>query len=253
MKKKKTEQELLSANRRDFFRKVLLKGLDHAESAGKAMAFRATQFIKPDDPTPQNRANIAESKPKPTLSRPDNWLRPPGALPEKKFLQTCETCGECAKVCPANCILIDSSSDNPIADGKPYIEPRRLPCVMCEDMACMQSCPSGALDLLASLNDIKMGLAVVDHAVCFRTAKVDEGADEISDCQRDCQACVSQCPVGDKALSINDDGEIEVHEEGCTGCGVCEWVCPTTPAAIQITPIRSMDDPTLPDSQPLTV
>ena len=247
MKKKKSEQELLSANRRDFFRKVLLKSLDQAETAGKAMAFRTTQFLKPDESTPQNRAIVAETRQKPTLSRPDNWLRPPGALPEKKFLQTCETCGECAKVCPANCILIDSSADNPIANGKPYIETRRLPCVMCEDMACMQSCPTGALELVATPGDIRMGLAVVDHAVCFRTVEIDENDEQqLSDCQRDCQACVSQCPVGDKALSINEAGAITVHEQGCTGCGVCEWVCPTTPAAIQIRPLPTAED------QPLT-
>lgn len=234
MKKKNTEHELLSANRRDFFRKVLLKGLDHAESVGKAMALRATQFVKPAYlPTP-NRAKIAETRPKPAQTRPDNWLRPPGALPEKKFLQTCEGCGDCVQVCPANCIVIDKSSDNPIASGKPYIDPRRLPCVMCEDMACMQTCPTGALELVPTPRDIRMGLAVVDHAVCFRTATLPESDESISSCQRDCQACVSQCPVGESAISINDAGAIAVHEAGCTGCGVCQWVCPTTPAAIVI-------------------
>lgn len=246
MKKKNTEHELLSANRRDFFRKVLLKGLDHAESAGKNMALRATHILKPADSPPQNRAKVAETAQKPALSRPDNWLRPPGAIDEKKFLKTCESCGECAKACPANCILIDLSSDNPIADGKPYIEPRRLPCVMCEDMACMQTCPSGALELVPTPRDIRMGLAVVNHKVCFRTIELTDDQDDISNCQRDCQACVSQCPVGDKALSINETGAIVVHPEGCTGCGVCEWVCPTTPAAIQINPLPTAQD------QPLT-
>lgn len=239
MKKQKSEHQLLSANRRDFFRKVLLKGIDHAQATGQAMIQRATDLLKPADPEPQNRANIAESKPKPVKTRPDNWLRPPGAVDEKFFLSLCESCGDCVKACPANCIQIDLSSDNPVAHGKPFIETRRLPCVMCEDMSCMQTCPSGALELVPSPLHIRMGLAVVDHAVCFRTVAQDDSDDPISDCQRDCQACVSQCPVGDKALTINAAGAIEVHPEGCTGCGVCEWVCPTTPAAIVIRPLEA--------------
>jgi Pyruvate/2-oxoacid:ferredoxin oxidoreductase delta subunit len=100
----------------------------------------------------------------------------------------------------------------------------------------MQTCPSGALELVPTLLDIRMGLAVVDHNVCFRTAPLAEDQEQ-SDCQRDCQACVTQCPVGDKAIHVNEAGAIEVLASGCTGCGVCEWVCPTTPQAIVIRPL----------------
>ena len=169
MKKKQPEHELLSVNRRDFFRKVFLKGIDHAQAAGKSMVQRTTELLEPAQESTPDRANVAESKPKVPKKRPDNWLRPPGALPENIFLKTCETCQECVKVCPAKCISIDLSSDNPIANGKPYIEPRRLPCVMCDDLACMQACPSGALELVDLVTDIRMGLAVVDHTICFRS------------------------------------------------------------------------------------
>src|SRR5687767_4460135 len=34
-------------------------------------------------------------------------LRPPGALEEQLFRKTCSRCGECVRVCPAQCIKID--------------------------------------------------------------------------------------------------------------------------------------------------
>ena len=37
------------------------------------------------------------------------------------------------------------------------------------------------------------------------------------------------------------DGKIAVHEEGCTGCGVCEHACPTTPKSIAVIPAGVRD------------
>lgn len=151
------------------------------------------------------------------------WLRPPGALPEAQFLDTCQRCGDCIKACPATAIrsLVD---DDPKRRGTPVIMPDLGACVVCSDLACMPACPTGALSTLADPHDIQMGLARVNHALCTRTHGDD------------CTACVDLCPLGADAIRLDDAGAVSVVEDGCVGCGVCQFNCPTTPRAIVVEP-----------------
>jgi translation initiation factor RLI1 len=41
--------------------------------------------------------------------------------------------------------------------------------------------------------------------------------------------------MGTAALELNGN-RVVVKEEGCTGCGVCQHYCPTTPKSIVVTP-----------------
>jgi ferredoxin-type protein NapG len=147
-------------------------------------------------------------------------LRPPGALPETAFLDTCHRCGRCAEACPASAIALIASMDDRI-DGTPHVVPSHQACVICDDLSCMKVCPSGALRLCAA-HEIRMGLAVVDHETCLRS----DG--------EDCTICVEQCPIGTDAIHVDDSGAVVVIDptatgRGCTGCGVCEQQCPTRP------------------------
>jgi ferredoxin-type protein NapG len=151
---------------------------------------------------------------------PEHWHRPPGALPERQFLDTCSRCGECVRVCPAQCIKLDLSGGN--GAGAPYIDPSEMPCVLCSSLACMPACPSGAL-LLTPLADIDMGTAVWNEHICVRSHG------------ENCTLCVDNCPVGTAALQLIDN-RIVVNEEGCTGCGVCQNKCPTDPKSIAVMP-----------------
>ncbi len=151
-------------------------------------------------------------------------LRPPGALPEAEFLETCHRCGNCVKNCPANAILPLQSTQSDIANT-PYIDPDEQPCVICDSLACMYVCPSGALQTVYA-EDIRMGLAVFSADTCLRTKEVD------------CTYCVDTCPIGDDAIRLTPDGFIEVLDPGCTGCGVCQYACPTSPKSIVIEPYR---------------
>lgn len=148
------------------------------------------------------------------------YLRPPGALPEDEFLDTCLRCGRCADVCPANAIAL-VREHKPRMFGTPYIEPDKQACVICDELACMKVCPSGALKLVER-TAIRIGLADVDHDICVRSHG------------ENCTICIDRCPIGSAALHLDDQGRVEVIDPrvtglGCTGCGVCEQQCPTRP------------------------
>jgi len=157
------------------------------------------------------------------LPIPRTVLRPPGAQPEREFLAACYRCGNCVDVCPARAIR-SLSNDDIEQRGTPYIDPDLAACVVCDELACMKACPSGALRPVNKPTDIRMGLARVKLDLCLRSR--DE----------DCRICVAKCPIGPTAITINPAGQIEILPQGCVGCGACQFYCPTTPKAITIEP-----------------
>ena len=158
----------------------------------------------------------------------DRVIRPPGALPKGEFEKVCVKCGRCVAVCPANAIKIDITGY--LAEGHPYIIPEDRPCVVCDELACMKECPSGALKLVDRLR-IKIGTAKVDHQTCLR----HNG--------EDCRLCVQACPVAEQAINISEQtGRVRVKKRGCIGCGLCENACPTAPRAIRVFPVGSPED-----------
>ena len=147
-------------------------------------------------------------------------LRPPGALTESEFLDKCLRCGNCVKNCPADAIQPLQSRDSNLLNT-PYVDPDNQPCVICDSLACMHVCPSGALQTVFA-EDIKMGLAIFNSETCLRANSVD------------CTYCVDSCPIGKEAIKLSTDGLIEVLDTGCTGCGVCQYACPTSPKSIVV-------------------
>jgi ferredoxin-type protein NapG len=160
-------------------------------------------------------------QPAPKKAPPGVWLRPPGALaPDRAFVDMCSRCGECVKVCPAQCIRIDPTGAN--ANGAPYIDVDTMPCVVCDGLVCMHNCPTGAL-VPTSLPLIDMGTAVWEEQTCVRSKG------------EPCTICVDRCPLGTAAIQLSGNA-IEVIPDGCIGCGVCEYYCPTTPKSIVVIP-----------------
>lgn len=196
----------------------MLRGLDKLENTTQSITGKFSDALRKLDPEPPPHDDMEES---PVL----RILRPPGALEGDAFNQTCSRCGKCVEVCPAQAIKITQG----IADGLPHIIARESPCVVCSDLSCMKSCPSGALQLLDTGADIAMGVAVMDFAKCLRTSGVDGTPGE------DCRVCINDCPIGQSALGIDGYGRVQVRP-GCTGCGVCERACPTEPASIWVQP-----------------
>lgn len=155
---------------------------------------------------------------------PQKFLRPPGSIDESRFSDVCIRCGTCVSVCPAQCIKIDSTKT--IGNGAPYIDPDIMPCVVCDGLVCMRSCPSGAI-VPTALGLIDMGTAIWDEKTCLRSHG------------EDCTICIDQCPIGSMAIELRDN-RIHVKEKGCVGCGMCQHHCPTNPKSIRVSPRASI-------------
>jgi ferredoxin-type protein NapG len=170
-------------------------------------------------------------------------LRPPGAKPEMEFLAECIKCGLCVTDCPYDALMLSVPGDG-LQVGTPYFTPRNRPCYMCTDIPCAKACPTGALDLARlvpkdstkpDINHSRMGLAHIDRETCIAYWGLR------------CDVCYRACPRIDKALilqaSRNDrTGKHAflapvVDSDHCTGCGICEHVCITKKASINILPL----------------
>jgi len=192
-------------DRRRFFRLGLSELLRPLASAAKPLERMAHELGKLDQPR----------------TRPDVWLRPPGSLPEARFLQTCQRTGDCVAACPVKAIKLDPAK----AGGVPFIDADSSACVVCTGLKCMSVCPSGAL-VPTSINDIDMGTAVWHSSSCLRTSG------------ESCTICIDKCPLGSAAIELKS-GRVAVNPLGCIGCGVCQLECPTSPKSIVVIPIAA--------------
>lgn len=138
-------------------------------------------------------------------------LRPPGALEEKAFLASCIRCDRCLDACDANAILI-FGPDRGRNAGTPYIIPRHHACDLC--LRCTQACPTGALEKLDDITDVRMGTAIVDERLCVSWNRT--GA---------CGACHTICPLKNRAIKQQIFCQPVVNKDHCVGCGMCEETC----------------------------
>ncbi len=142
-----------------------------------------------------------------------NHIRPPGALKDDAaFVAACIGCGLCGEVCPPRCIRFHDR-DGGDKVNTPFINPEDKGCTLCNK--CMAICPTEAL-IETPLNKIDMGIAQIDRAACYPW--VDRGI---------CGACVSVCPLGERAIGFEMWNQYRpIIKDGCVGCGLCVEVCP---------------------------
>ncbi|MGE0710427.1 MAG: 4Fe-4S dicluster domain-containing protein [Planctomycetota bacterium] len=144
--------------------------------------------------------------------------RPPGALPEAAFLETCSRCPDCIAACPHGA-LRPGAARLGAAAGTPVIEAGEAPCRLCADRPCAAACPTGAI---AREGDPRMGSArVLDHA-CLAAQGLG------------CSVCREQCPVPGAVRW--EGGRPRIDAARCVGCGVCLHVCPAPQNAILLVP-----------------
>lgn len=148
-------------------------------------------------------------------------IRPPGSIREKDFLNVCLRCGMCMKICPTNglqpCIL--EAGINGL--WTPRLVSRIGGCEKnCNK--CGQVCPTKAIRKL-SLEEktyAKMGTAVIEKNRCIAWEQ-----DKV------CLICDEACPFN-AISSFNETIQGKtllrpfVDERICTGCGLCETLCP---------------------------
>ncbi|MEW6746546.1 MAG: 4Fe-4S binding protein [Planctomycetota bacterium] len=169
-------------------------------------------------------------------------IRPPGSCDEEEFLERCIRCGQCMKVCPNNAIhpaLTEAGLEgfwSPVILPKiGYCEPT---CTLCSKV-----CPTGAIRPFTEedkkANRVKIGTGFFDHGRCLPWAM-----------GTNCIVCEEFCPTSpksiwfEKVMVADRDGHPlalnrpYVDASICTGCGVCEKVCPVADqAAIRVTSV----------------
>jgi ferredoxin len=175
-------------DRRRFFRRGLSELIRPIASAigpleRVAQKIGELERVTPHSPPlPPGQAASSQATPARTAIS-ELSLRPPGALAEVKFLQTCSRSGECVKVCPAQCIKIDSTGVK--GNGAPRIDIDSAACVVCDGLYCMHVCPSGALALGETAITVKDGEIAVKPLGCIG-----------------CGICQQYCPTSPKSIIV---------------------------------------------------
>lgn len=158
----------------------------------------------------------------------EKLIRPPGALPESRFLSLCIKCGECMKVCPTNGLQPSSNQAGPEGMWTPVLVPRIGYCEYYCSL-CTQVCPTGAIKELTvkEKTKVRIGSAWVNKNRCIPYVL-----------GRSCNVCEEQCPTSPKAVKLTEteimmpDGSWDAQEvpvvnlDLCIGCGICETKCP---------------------------
>lgn len=152
-------------------------------------------------------------------------LRPPGAIEESAFLAACTRCNACVEACPHGAIALAPARLREAA-GTPVLNPIAAPCRMCAELPCVAACEPLALRLDVPA---KMGTAAISPLDCLAHQNTT------------CSACVEQCPV--EGAMVWENGRPVVNPAACTGCGVCQHVCPAPRNAVMVLPVRNRPNP----------
>ncbi|QDH70035.1 ferredoxin-type protein NapF [Marilutibacter alkalisoli] len=131
-------------------------------------------------------------------------LRPPWALGETAFIDTCTGCNACVERCPQQ-VLVRADG------GYPAFDPHRGECTFCGE--CVDSCRTGAIARHAGAPAWSLR-AHVDAGCLARQGVV-------------CASCADACP--ERAIAFRPALPVStpaVDTARCTGCGACVNSCP---------------------------
>ena len=157
-------------------------------------------------------------------------IRPPGSRPEKEFLELCQRCGLCMKVCPTSVINPTLGEAGMGGFWTPHLIMIQgyceYTCTLCGSI-----CPTGAIQEFTIKEKIqrpiKIGSAYIDRGRCLPWSG-----------NAPCIVCQEHCPTSPKAIYLKK--EVVTASDGkklsvqlpfvdlkkCIGCGICENKCP---------------------------
>lgn len=156
------------------------------------------------------------------------FMRPPGAIGEKEFLEKCARCGNCVQSCPTSFIQPAFMETGIEGIWTPVLNAQAGSCTF-NCIKCTQVCSTQAIKKLTLKQKqiFKIGTAVVDKNRCYTYAN-----------GFNCSVCYDHCPTPEKAIRFHDAEawsfmgktttvkQIYVDPDLCIGCGICENVCP---------------------------
>ncbi len=157
-------------------------------------------------------------------------IRPPGSLTENQFLEKCQRCGLCMKVCPTNVIQPALSEAGIAGIWTPVLN---MSVGYCEHSCtlCSSVCPTLAIQPITGKEKIetpiRIGSAFVDRGRCLPWTE-----------NGPCIVCEEVCPTSPKAIVYREVDAIGfgteklrlkqpyVNLKRCVGCGTCQNKCP---------------------------
>ncbi len=162
-------------------------------------------------------------------------LRPPGVTDDNLFVQRCLRCFQCVQSCPNKIIKISGLKGGFNGVFTPHLAFEEFGCdYNCQ--VCQLVCPNFAIpkQTLAEKQHAVIGIAAIDEKRCVVFAE-----------DTNCLVCEEFCPVPDKAIKVSEKMKMVngvetilrypiMDNDLCTGCGICEANCPTTPHSITV-------------------
>jgi ferredoxin-type protein NapG len=172
---------------------------------------------------------------------PEVLVRPPGGQDEARFIGACIRCDRCRSACPKDAIGVANVGDGFLNARTPKMDYHKGFCDFCMDagnpngaagrvdkttgevtpgdpagdshLLCISNCPTGAL-LAFDHNVNWVGVATIfpDECIAYRV-------------YGGCRVCVDKCPFG--AVTLDGDSRPVVDPTMCSGCGSCEYFCPS--------------------------